>query len=61
MNRCDGPTTDLDDPDAEPQTPAKTEVLFQMKSPDELWSQHGLIHDFHVCPTVMSVHMIKFN
>lgn len=61
MNRCDGPATDLDDPDAEPRTPVKTEVLFQTKSPDELWSQHGLIHDFHVFPTVMSVHMIKFN
>ena len=40
MNRCDGPATDLDDPDAEPQTPAKTEVLFQTKSH---WGQ-GVIY-----------------
>ena len=39
--RCDAHTTDLDNPSAEPQTPEKTETLFQTKSSDEVWFQQS--------------------
>ena len=46
---CDADPIDLDDPDAEPRTEEKREILLQTKDVDALWFQHGLIHDFRVC------------
>ena len=48
-HRCDAPTTDLDCPGAEPQTLEKMEVLFETKSNNELWFNHGLISNLCVC------------
>ena len=47
--RCDGPSTNLDTTNAEPQTQEKAERLFETKSNDDLWFNHGLIGDLHVC------------
>ena len=46
--RCDAPAANLDNLDAELWTRAKMETLFQTKSSDELWFEHGLISDIHV-------------
>ena len=45
---CDADPTDLDSTHAELRTPEKTAALLRTKSVDELWYQHGLIHDFYV-------------
>ena len=45
---CDASSTDLDNLNAEPRTSEKTEILLQTKSVDELWYEHGLVHDFRV-------------
>ena len=43
--RCDGPSTNLDATNAEPRTREKAERLFETKSNDKLWFDHGLIGD----------------
>ena len=47
-HRCDAPPTNLDSPSAELRTPEKAQVLFETKSDDELWFDHGLISDLRV-------------
>jgi len=47
---CDANAVDLDNPGAESRTAEKREILLRTKSVDELWFQHGLVHDFRVRP-----------
>ena len=47
---CDADPMDLDSTSAEPRTSEKREILLRTESVDDLWYQHGLVHDFRVRP-----------
>ena len=45
---CDADPMDLDDPTAKLRTVEEREILLRTMSADDLWFQHGLVHDFRV-------------